>query len=361
MKKRRLMALILVTLLSVLAACGNSSSEKSTNSAMSGNTSAGEVSAEQMESDMAVAEDGKDAGGSSSPQMADPDRKLIKRQNYSVETKNFDEFLETLNGIVSSSGGYVEYSEISGNSYDDSGNRYASYTLRVPVENLADFKSGIEKKANIIHSSEQVEDVTLNYVDTESHIAALKAEQESLMSMLEKAEDLESIMAIQTQLTDVRYQLESYQSQIRTYDNAIQYSTISLNVREVEREIKAAESFGGQLKERLSRSLYDIQRGFYSFALWFLGALPYWGILIVLVVAIWLILRKVRKSRRKAHLQRPDVDSAKSSVPDSGKHDRREKQYEEKNQHNKKNQYDERNQHNEKNQYNEMNQHNDEK
>lgn len=325
MKKRRLMGMILVTLLSVLSACSNSSSGKSTYSSMAGNTSERkEVATGQMANDTAVPEETVDAVGSSSSQVSDPDRKLIKRQNYSVETKSFDEFLESLNGLVSASGGYVEYSEINGNSYDDRGNRYATYTLRIPVENLEDFNSGIEKKANIIHSSEQVEDVTLNYVDTESHIAALKAEQESLMSMLEKAEDLESIMAIQTQLTEVRYQLESYQSQIRTYDNAIQYSTITLNINEVEREIQVAESFGGQLKEKLTRNLYDIQKGLYSFALWFLGALPYWGILLVLIISTWLILRKVRKSRRKAEMK-----SVETALSDSVKHDREEKQHQE--------------------------------
>lgn len=83
----------------------------------------------------------------------------------------------------------MEYSDVSGNNYGSMGGRYASYILRISAVNLNDFKSEIGKFSNVVRSSEQVEDVTLNYVDTESRIAALNLEQESLMRILEKAED----------------------------------------------------------------------------------------------------------------------------------------------------------------------------
>ena len=57
--------------------------------------------------------------------------------------------------------------------------------------------------------SESTEDVTLQYVDLQSHKKALLAEQESLLSMMEQAESIEDIIAINEQLTDVRYQIES--------------------------------------------------------------------------------------------------------------------------------------------------------
>lgn len=299
MRKRRLAVVIMLVLSMILPACGKSSSK---NSYSSENTNI-EQSAEayDTESGVAVAEDSKEVGESAAgtTQVADPGRKLIKRQSYSVETKNFDKFLDELDELTTSSGGYVENSEVAGNHYNDKANRSANYTLRIPVDQLSDFKKNIEEKANVIRSSEQVEDVTLNYVDTESHITALKAEQESLMELMEKAETLEAIIAIQTQLTNVRYQLESYESQIRTYDNAIQYSSITISIREVEREVQAAESFGGRLKERLTSNLYSLQKGFYSFALWFLGDLPYILIAVVLILVVFLIIRKMRRNRKK--------------------------------------------------------------
>ncbi len=74
-------------------------------------------------------------------------------------------------------------------------------------------------------------------------------------------------MLIQHELTEVRYQLESYESRKRTYDSRIQYSSIEMTVREVERETKVSDSFGAQLKERLIGNLYDVKEGFRSLAL----------------------------------------------------------------------------------------------
>lgn len=298
MKKKRILWWGLMILL-ILASCGRTSGNKSSESIQSSNTVTHEKmdrTAEVAESDQKAA-DSKESGTGNEAQPLDSGRKLIKRQDYSVETKEFDKFVQELEQLVSSSGGYMEYSDVSGNNYGSRGGRSASYTLRIPAANLNDFKSEIGKFSNVVRSSEQVEDVTLSYVDTESRIAALKLEQESLMQILEKAEDLETIFAVQEQLTEVRYQLESYESKLRVYDNEVEYSIVTLSVREVERETTVSKSFSDQLKERFLGSLYGLQDGFYSLALFVLGGIPYWILLAVIAVILLLIVRKIKKSR----------------------------------------------------------------
>lgn len=327
MKIYRIAAVMLTLLLTVLPGCGNSGGSKMDSYAR---TEVAAAPGEAKNADTAgqAAEGTADAGSGSDSvgQVTDPNRKLIKTQNYSVETKAFDKFLNQLNELVNTSKGYVEQSDVQGSADSDSQNRYATYTLRIPVDNLEDFKSSVGKQVTITHFSEQVQDVTLNYVDTESHITALKAEQETLIAMLEKAENLESIIAIQNRLTEVRYQLESYESQIRTYDNEIQYSTITLNISEVEREIQVSESFGGQLKERLSRNMYSIQKGIYSFTLWFLGAIPYWVIAGILILIICLVIKAIKKHYEKLDLieeekaglgKKPHLDADKKEADEN--------------------------------------------
>ena len=158
----------------------------------------------------------------------------------------------------------------------------------------------------LTRQSERVEDVTLQYVDTESHIAALKTEQESLMKMLEQADSVETILAIQTQLTQVRYELESYESQKKTYDNAVAYSTIQVYVQEVEREAQVSGTYGEELRERLSENLYGIKNGVISLSLWFLGALPYWILLAAVLVLIWFLRKKFVKRKRKDRGQKKE-------------------------------------------------------
>lgn len=99
------------------------------------------------------------------------DRKLIKTVDMSVETKEFDSLMASLERKVEELGGYIESLEVyNGRMYSyDSTSRDASLTLRIPQNKLTDFLNEVSEISNVIHRSERVEDVTLTYVDMESH------------------------------------------------------------------------------------------------------------------------------------------------------------------------------------------------
>ena len=126
----------------------------------------------------------------------------------------------------------MEQSEVSQNETQSHarGKRYASYTLRIPADGLEAFKQELQEKGTITRQSERVEDVTLNYVDVESHITALKTKQESLLKMLEQADTIETILAIRISSPRCGINWRAM-SQKRTHDNDINYSTVYVYVR----------------------------------------------------------------------------------------------------------------------------------
>lgn len=74
-----------------------------------------------------------------------------------------------------------------GDDSDDSWNvRYASYLIRIPSDNLYNFTSDLEDDTNVINQSTTVDDITLQYIDTDSKRKALRLEQTRLEEMLEK-------------------------------------------------------------------------------------------------------------------------------------------------------------------------------
>ena len=77
---------------------------------------------------------------------------------------------------------------------------------------------------------ESTQDVTSAYVDVEARLKSLKLQEERLYAMMEQAGDLETLLAIQNQLTEVQYQIESYTAPQRTYDDLISYSTVDVTV-----------------------------------------------------------------------------------------------------------------------------------
>jgi len=156
-------------------------------------------------------------------------------------------------------------------------------------------------------------------VDTQSRLASLRVEQEALMEMLEQATDLDTLFAIQSRLTDVRYQLESYESQLRTYDNLVDYTTITVDVYEVQRETVIDDgTFGSRLKEEVAESLENFVEGAESLIIWFIAAFPYWIILAVIATAIVLGVRAshkryYKKKELEAALKRQKIDVENAS------------------------------------------------
>ncbi|MFQ9801048.1 MAG: DUF4349 domain-containing protein [Clostridia bacterium] len=94
---------------------------------------------------------------------------------------------------------------------------------------------------------------------------------------MEQADTLDSIIALESRLTEVRYELEAYMSQLRTYDNQVEYSYITMNIAEVERlvEVQERPSLWTRMKNGLSDTMHSIARGAENFAVWFVVNLPY--------------------------------------------------------------------------------------
>ena len=65
------------------------------------------------------------------------------------------------------------------------------------------------KIGTVTYTNKSSEDITLDYVDVESRIEALEVEQERLLALLESAQDLESVIQLESRLSEVRYQLET--------------------------------------------------------------------------------------------------------------------------------------------------------
>ena len=188
----------------------------------------------------------------------------------------------------------------------DGVNRYAHMTLRIPAEKMDQLTSLLDSDSNVTYRSRSSENVTLRYVDLESHVKALRIEQKTLLQLLEKAEKLKDIIALQSQLTQVRYEIESYESQLRMYDNLVDYSTIYLDISEVERTTNVTPvraSFFEETADRFSDNLYAVGQWLRASAVWLISSLP---VLLpfgaVLAAAVLLIRKRIKnwkKGRKK--------------------------------------------------------------
>lgn len=80
--------------------------------------------------------------------------------------------------------------------------------IRIPADKLNEFVDIVGELGNVTQENESVEDVTLQYVDVESHKKALETEQARLMELLSTAENMEDLLSIESKLSDIRYEIE---------------------------------------------------------------------------------------------------------------------------------------------------------
>lgn len=252
------------------------------------------------------------------PSTALSNRKIIRNADMSVETLVFDTFVEQLTGSVDDFGGYIESSSVGTRSYrSDHPLRFAHYTVRIPADRLDEFLNAVSGLGNVTSVNTGLRDVTTNYVDSEKHLESLRIEQQALLEILSKATTVEDIITVQDRLTYVRYEIESYEAILRTYDDQIALSSVSLSVNEVERETPVVEeTFGEEVSRRFNESLEDVGDGFKNFAAWFLGNAP--EIIVVLVIIgiqVLIIVLIVKGAKRSARKRREKAQNAQNGTP----------------------------------------------
>ncbi len=307
--KKKVLACVLSGILAVsIFGCG-SKSMMATESAVadsaayddmaydSGYDTTEEASAEEAGSGAVTSENGIE-------EVQETDRKLIRNVNLSLQTKEFDTVLDNMSQKIKDLGGYIQDSSVWGSSSDYSSSRSASYTLRIPSDKLDEFIDVVETLGNVTYKNESVDDVTLRYVDVNSHKKALETEQERLLALLEKAENVEDIITIENRLSDVRYELENYESQIRLLDNQIDYSTVYVDISEVSRVTDTGkQGFFEEVASRFSDSVYVVLMGLRGFAIGILGSLPIlvvWGVILAVVVILLrkFVFKKSKKNKK---------------------------------------------------------------
>lgn len=297
MKKFVSLTLAVLMVLSLLSGCGGSSMAKDA-AAPAARQEMAEEAPMMMASGSVTNGSLKDAAQS----VPNTEQKLIKTIRMETETEDLDALLPQINAKISALGGYVENQELyNGSAYSSYRHRSASLTVRIPAEQLESFTEDVKGVSNVISYNESTENVTLRYVSTESRMKALEVEQERLLELLAKAENMSDLLEIEARLTDVRYELESVTSQLRVLANQVDYATVHLYISQVKVYTETEEQtvwqrIGSGFKENLK----DMGENLTDFFVWIVTYSPQlilWAV--VIAVAVTVLRKKIAKRKAK--------------------------------------------------------------
>ena len=299
MKKLFALLLALCLLLS-LTACGASSK-----ASVAYEEAAEAPASMNMAADTAAGALRGESGSGNTDTLPD-NRKWIITVDMTVETDDLESLQEALAESISELAGYVEDQSIyNGSNYASRRYRHANMTVRIPAENVDQFTGEVEGIANVVSNNLRREDVTLQYVDTEGRVTALQTEEARLLELLAEAETMSDLLEIEARLSDVRYELESYTSQLRTLDNQINYATIYLYIEEVQEYTPVEEpTLWERITDGFSESLEGLGESLQDLLVLVIVSLPFLAVYGTLAVIVIIGIRKVTKKQRAKRQQK---------------------------------------------------------
>ncbi|MSU02662.1 DUF4349 domain-containing protein [Tissierella sp. DSM 105185] len=223
--------------------------------------------------------------------------KIITTVLISMETKEFMVTTDKLNELITKYKGYVENSDIYYNNYiEHSGLKNSHHSIRIPKENLNQFVEELKEIGNVISENTSKEDISKTYRDTESRLRVLEAKEKRILELLNKAEKMEDIIALENQLSTIIYEKENLTINIKDMDDKIDYSTVYFELREVSKLSSKDNSktpFSTKIANAFKDSLYFFTSNIENLVVSLIYFLPY-GIIIGVVIYVLLKFRKKR-------------------------------------------------------------------
>jgi len=326
MKKKQIWIILTVILAMLLTACGSNGAKSMETEDVYTQYAAGTDGAEAemfaaqsmavteeskmdfLADDAALEEPKEKAPGEAGEQQEDFSEKIIYTGNVYIETTEFDKALAAVDQAVSRFGGFVQDSNVSGHSSGDRTavvDRYAYFVLRIPAERFEEFMSAAGEIGNVTSSGKSAQNVTSQYTDYEARLKSLYLQEERLLEMLGKATDLDSLITLEARLSEVRYEIERIERDLRNLDQRLAYSTVTLDLQEVEaytQTIPVKRSFGQKISNAFTGGWEDFAEGMEDFAVGIVEVLPallLWAVIIVVVIVV--VRRKVKKYKAKKH------------------------------------------------------------
>lgn len=254
--------------------------------------------------------------------------KIIKNASISLETREFTLHVDHVRQRAEEMGGYVSSSYVSGKepeNYYDAG-RYASITVRIPQERMESFLADTRGLATVISENTSGDDITATYYDTSSRLEVYTAQRERVLALLEQAETMEDIIALETELSRLTYEIENLTGSLRQWDDLVDYATVTVDIREIPPALASTgkDSMGTRISDGFGRTLSGMAV-FFENALVFLIAASPVIVLLAIVAAVVIVLVRRYGRKQKARMAEQGYFPANAGTYGDGKEKKKEK------------------------------------
>ena len=241
--------------------------------------------------------DAREAQAFSQAQAQTLDRMVIRTAQMSLEVTDMEQALSQVRQIAQQGGGIVSASNTRVERVDDQERTIADLTIQVRGEGAEAALSALRALGKVTSETSTSQDVTEEYVDLESNLRNLQASEAAVIRLMDRAQRIEDVVALQRELTNIRGQIERIQGRKRYLERRTDMATITLSMRLP--AVESARPLGGswnpfalaargwQASLAVLRGIADVLILVVSFSWW----------LVPLGVLAWYVWQQRRRTR----------------------------------------------------------------
>lgn len=148
------------------------------------------------------------------------ERLLTYYYSFDIETKDFDKSHEIIEEIIKTNDGYIS----------NSSNFYIEF--KIPTAKSEFVISQLDRVGKVTKSNKSASDITLEYYDVELRLENMYKSRERYLELLKQAEDVETTLKVEKELERLLYEIESLKGRLNTLKNMVNYSTITIHLKE---------------------------------------------------------------------------------------------------------------------------------
>ena len=222
---------------------------------------------------------------------------IIHWASARLQTEDFDDTIQQVYDLVERYHGFLQDSRIlgPGQQRGDHPARRAEFTIRVPAASYQAVLHALDGIGTLDALHTTATNVTTQYADINARLHALRVQEERILALLERADTLADVIALEARLSELIFQIERFTSERQNLRRDVAYSTIELSIREVEEIERLPNTTAGAV---FAASLRAMQTFGFWLVLFFAAVIPWVLVLGIIAFPLWYFLR--RRWKKKA-------------------------------------------------------------
>lgn len=248
---------------------------------------------------------------SSQNQPVQIERKIIRNADLTLEANAPEEAMAKINQIAESKGGFVVESQQSSSDSKAATRDVVTMIVRVPAARFNETLEEIRKTASrVLVETVKGEDVTEEFIDIEARLKTKKALEQQFLEIMKQAKSVEDALNVQTELADVRGEIEKIEGRRRFLENQSSLSTVKIRLQTPAAFSANSSGFASQLSQAFGKG-FDAALGFILGLVTFVVAILPFLLVVVLPLALVIryFLKRQRRQKQASEIAREEIKS----------------------------------------------------